>query len=183
MVERRMNHWDVVIVGGGIAGASLGAEVAAKRRTLLIEAEEHCAMHATGRSAAFWLVHYGGPFVMPLTLASRRPLEEGWPTGERSWLRQRGAITIARDYTDLRDALSMQTAKAPLLRQVKRAELEELVPGLRTGWEFGVYDLSCADIDVAGLHAACLAAFRRAGGTVVQATPLVRARRARDSWK
>ena len=34
-----MNHWDIVIVGGGIAGASLGAEVAGKRRTLIIEAE------------------------------------------------------------------------------------------------------------------------------------------------
>ena len=50
-----MNHWDIVIVGGGIAGASVGTEVAGKRRTLIIEAEEHCAMHATGRSAAFWL--------------------------------------------------------------------------------------------------------------------------------
>ncbi|HJU77794.1 MAG TPA: NAD(P)-binding protein, partial [Sphingomicrobium sp.] len=37
-----MNRFDVVIVGGGIAGASLGAEIADKRRTLILEAEEHC---------------------------------------------------------------------------------------------------------------------------------------------
>ena len=37
---------DILIVGGGIAGASVGAEVAARRRTLIIEAEEHCGVTA-----------------------------------------------------------------------------------------------------------------------------------------
>ena len=49
-----MADWDVLIVGGGIAGASLGAAIAGKRRTLIVEAESHCGAHATGRSAAFW---------------------------------------------------------------------------------------------------------------------------------
>src|SRR6476646_2942947 len=62
--------FDVIIVGGGIAGASLGAALGARRRTLIVEAEEQCGYHTTGRSAAFWLAHYGGPEVMPLTLAS-----------------------------------------------------------------------------------------------------------------
>ena len=56
-----MTDFDVVIVGGGIAGASLGAEIAAMRRTLIVEAEEQCGYHSTGRSAAFWLESYGGP--------------------------------------------------------------------------------------------------------------------------
>ena len=46
--------FDVIIVGGGIAGASLGAEVAARRKTLIVEAEAHCGYHSTGRSAAFF---------------------------------------------------------------------------------------------------------------------------------
>lgn len=176
-----MSQFDVIIVGGGIAGASLGAEIASKRRTLLIEAEEHCAMHATGRSAAFWLAHYGGAAVMPLTLASRAPLEAGWPTRERSWLRQRGGITIAREYMDLRDALSVNSRHAPL-REIERSELERAIPGLRPGWDFGVDDPSCADIDVGGLHGACLAVFRRNGGTVLCSTKLERARRWGDQW-
>ena len=176
-----MSNFDVIIVGGGIAGASLGAEIASKRRTLLIEAEEHCAMHATGRSAAFWLAHYGGPAVMPLTLASRAPLEAGWPTGERSWLRRRGAITIARQYMDLRDALSVNSRHAPL-REIKRPELERAIPGLRPGWDFGVDDPSCADIDVGGLHGACLAVFRRNGGQVLCSTQLTSARSWGDQW-
>jgi D-arginine dehydrogenase len=37
-----MAEFDVIIAGGGIAGASLGAEIAARRRTLIIEAEAQC---------------------------------------------------------------------------------------------------------------------------------------------
>jgi D-arginine dehydrogenase len=176
-----MSDFDVIIVGGGIAGASLGAEIAAKRRTLIIEAENQCGYHTTGRSAAFWLAHYGGPAVMPLTIASGPLLEQGWPAGDRSWLRRRGAITIARHYMDLREALSMNSRAAPL-SELKRGELENRVPGLRAGWDYGAWDPSCADIDVAGLHNACLAHFRRSGGTIRCSTSLSSARRRGDQW-
>ena len=70
-----MDKFDVIIVGGGIAGASLGAEIAASTRTLIIEAEDHCGYHSTGRSAAFYLESYGGPEVAKLSKASRSFLE------------------------------------------------------------------------------------------------------------
>jgi D-arginine dehydrogenase len=177
-----MSEFDVIIVGGGIAGASLGVEIAGKRRTLIIEAEEHCGYHSTGRSAAFWLAHYGGTPIIPLTVASRPLLESGWPTTERSFLRQRGAITIARHYRDLWTAMSVETAKAPRRREIKRAELDAFIPGLREGWDFGLSDESCADIDVAGLHSACLGEFRRSGGLVRTNMPLHSARRSGRGW-
>jgi D-arginine dehydrogenase len=80
--------FDVIIVGGGIAGASLGSEIAARRRTLIVEAELQCGYHATGRSAAFWLESYGGPEVAKLSSASRAFLDQ--PPGdfaERGFLR------------------------------------------------------------------------------------------------
>jgi D-arginine dehydrogenase len=177
-----MNDFDIVIIGGGIAGASLGAEVAGRRRTLIIEAEEHCAMHSTGRSAAFWLAHYGGEPIIPLTIASRPLLEQGWPAGERSWLRQRGAITIGKVYRHLWDAMSVETDKAPRRKEMNRAELDSYVPGLRKGWDFGLLDASCADIDVAGLHIACLGAFRKSGGELMPSVPLRSARRSGSQW-
>ena len=173
--------FDVIIVGGGIAGASLGAALGGRRRTLILEAEDQCGYHTTGRSAAFWLAHYGGPEVMPLTLASGPLLEEGWPTKERSWLRRRGAITIARKYVDLREALAANSPDAPLA-ELNRDALEARVPGLRQGWDFGVDDPSCADIDVAGLHQACLAHFRRSGGTILCSAPLESACRSGEQW-
>lgn len=178
-----MSDFDIVIVGGGIAGASLGARIASRARVAILEAEQHCAMHSTGRSAAFWLAHYGGAPIIPLTIASRRPLEQGWPVGERSLLHQRGAITIGKEYRHLWDAMSVETDAAPRRQEFKRPALEASIPGLRAGWDFGLLDSSCADIDVAALHNGCLALFRRAGGVVMTAMPLVRARRQGDVWE
>ena len=177
-----MSDFDIVIVGGGIAGASLGARIAAHAKVAILEAEEHCAMHSTGRSAAFWLAHYGGAPIIPLTIASRQPLEAGWPQGDRSLLHQRGAITIGTAYRHLWDAMSVETNKAPRRQEIRRPALEAVIPGLRAGWDFGLLDSSCADIDVAALHNNCLAAFRRAGGTVMTSTPLARARRENGRW-
>src|SRR5690242_2385908 len=69
--NRGSMDFDVIIAGGGSGGASLGVEIAAKRRTLIIEAEDYCGYHSTGRSAAFWLESYGGPKVALLSSASR----------------------------------------------------------------------------------------------------------------
>jgi D-arginine dehydrogenase len=176
-----MSEFDVIIVGGGIAGASLGAEIAAKRRTLIVEAEDHCAYHTTGRSAAFWLAHYGGPKVVPLTLASRPLLENGWPTGERPLIRRRGIVTIARRHMELREALAANSADAPVY-EATRQELEERIPGLKEGWDFGVWDPSCGDIDVAGLHGGCIGEFRRNGGTLTCSARLRSARRGSSGW-
>jgi 2-polyprenyl-6-methoxyphenol hydroxylase-like FAD-dependent oxidoreductase len=44
-----MNRFDIVIVGGGIAGASLGAELAGKASVLILEREDSAGYHATGR--------------------------------------------------------------------------------------------------------------------------------------
>ena len=56
---------DVVIVGAGIAGASLAAEIAGAASVVLLESESQPGYHATGRSAAFWSESYGGPLIRP----------------------------------------------------------------------------------------------------------------------
>ncbi|MDX1785603.1 MAG: FAD-dependent oxidoreductase, partial [Roseovarius sp.] len=47
-----MSTADVIVIGGGIAGVSAGAEIAADASVLLLEAEPHLGYHSTGRSAA-----------------------------------------------------------------------------------------------------------------------------------
>ena len=164
-----MSEFDVIIVGGGIAGASLGAELAAERRTLIVEAEQQCGYHATGRSAAFWLESYGGPRVALLSAASRMFLDS--PPAEFSetgFLRTRGALHLSRDgWADLPAGVES--------RRVERAELERIVPGIRREWRHAVLEPGCADIDVAALHGAYLRAFRRRGGQVATGVRLDRA--------
>lgn len=171
-----MSEFDVVIVGGGIAGASLGAEIAGKLRTLIIEAEEHCGYHSTGRSAAFFLESYGGPDVAKLTSASRNflsaPPGEFWSQG---FLRIRGDLHLARgELPTLPDTVAT--------RIVERPELEQLVPGIRPIWRRALLEPGCADIDVASLHQAFLRRFRKEGGTIATRAELVSARRSGSGW-
>ena len=171
-----MSEFDVIIVGGGIAGASLGAEIADQRRTLIIEAESHCGYHATGRSAAFWLESYGGPDVARLSTASRtfldRPPAE---FSEHGFLRTRGDLHITRD--DLPELPAGIEA-----RIVEREELERMIPGIRPAWRRALFEPGCADIDVAALHAAYLRQFRRRGGEVVTDSQLRSASRTDGRW-
>lgn len=164
-----MSEFDVIIVGGGIAGASLGAEIASKRRTLIIDAEEHCGYHSTGRSAAFYLESYGGPEVAKLTMASGGFLTNP-PSAfsDRGFLRRRGDLHLTR-------------GELPVLppevesRVVERHELEQRIPGIRPEWRRALFEPGCADIDVGALHAAYLRAFRTAGGAVRTRASLISA--------
>jgi D-arginine dehydrogenase len=171
-----MNEFDVIIVGGGIAGASLGAEIAAKRRTLIVEAEDECGYHATGRSAAFYLESYGGPEVAKLTLASRAFLAD--PPAEFS---QRGFLRVRGDVHITLDALPELPA-AVETRVVERPELERLIPGIRPQWRRALFEPGCADIDVAALHAAFLRQFRCCGGIVETGARVIRSERKGDRW-
>src|SRR3954464_4646381 len=123
-----MSDFDIIIVGGGIAGASLGAEVADKRRTLIIEAESQCGYHSTGRSAAFYLESYGGPEVAKLTVASRDFLNVTPAAfSEHGFLRTRGDLHItSSELPELPPGIES--------RIVEREELERLVPGIRPEW-------------------------------------------------
>ncbi len=157
----------IVIIGAGMAGASLAAALAGTAQIILIEAESQPGYHATGRSAAFWSESYGGPLIQPLTSASRPALAP--------FLTPRGAIHLADKagegaLTDLAAAFP-GVALAPL----DRTALEAAIPGLRRGWDRGLAEPTCADIDVAGLHGQCLAEARAGGATLLTDTRLLAA--------
>ena len=62
---------DFVVVGGGIAGASVACFLAPHARVVVLEREAQPGYHSTGRSAALFLESYGTPQVRALTRASR----------------------------------------------------------------------------------------------------------------
>ncbi len=67
--------YDFLIIGGGIAGLSVGAKIAPLGTTLLLEAEPALAYHASGRSAALYEARYGLPVTIALNEASREEHE------------------------------------------------------------------------------------------------------------
>jgi D-arginine dehydrogenase len=160
---------DIVVIGAGMAGASLAAELADHASVMILEAEDQPGYHATGRSAAFWSETYGGPWVQPLTTASRAFLQVPDPGFyDRSFLTPRGALHLADESgAAALDRLMADFADSTVeLRPLGRPELLQIIPALRPGWDRAICEPSCADIDVAALHAAYLRQAHRAGGVL-----------------
>ncbi|MBX9729332.1 MAG: FAD-binding oxidoreductase [Sphingopyxis sp.] len=171
-----MKQVDVMIVGGGIAGASLAAEVAPHASVAIIEMESQPGYHATGRSAAFWSETYGGPAIQPLTTASGDVLEGG------GFLQPLGAIQIGKPEHRARlDTFLADFAASGIA--LEEIDPREYIPGLREDWVLGVREPTCAYIDVAGLHAACIGAARKAGAEILTRAELLSARRVDGGWE
>lgn len=158
-----MTCYDFAIVGAGIAGASLAAELAQHASVLVLEAEDRPGYHATGRSAAFWEECYGGPEIVPLTLASGPWLRA------HGFLSQRGALYIGRDSERaLLDAFVERFGgTGAQFERIGRDALGAIVPGLREEWTGAVWEPACADINVAGVHQHYLGLGRRLGVELV----------------
>lgn len=176
---------DVLIVGAGIAGASLAAALAPWRRVMLIEAEDTPGYHATGRSAAFWHETYGGARVQPLSMASFDTLARPAPEfSERGFLSPRAALTIGhRSEAEAVDGFTAEfQAKGVEVVRMGAADVAAKIPGVRAEWSEAAFEAACSDIDVGALHAAYLRAAKRAGARVATGTPLESARRMGDGW-
>ncbi|MGN6820648.1 MAG: NAD(P)/FAD-dependent oxidoreductase [Sphingomonas sp.] len=168
--------YDIAIIGAGIAGAALAAEVAPHAKVLIIEAEDVAGYHATGRSAAFWEETYGGPGVQPLTAASRAPLEAG------GFLQPLGSLHIGRESErGLIEGLLTQFEDTGV--DLSLVDPRERIQGLRPEWTLAVWEPSCAYIDVAGLHAAALSRAKKAGAELVVDAALTAAQRSGDHWQ
>jgi D-arginine dehydrogenase len=82
---------DFLIVGGGIAGVSAAARLAALGSVILVEQETALAHHASSRSAALYEPHYGAAPVVALSLASADDL-----MAQPGLLSPRGVMMVAR---------------------------------------------------------------------------------------
>ncbi|MEO8249620.1 MAG: FAD-dependent oxidoreductase [Burkholderiales bacterium] len=162
---------DFLIIGGGIAGASLGHWLAPHGRVVLLERECQPGYHSTGRSAALFMESYGTAQVRALSRASRAFLQSPPPGfAEHPLLAARGAMVVAT---------AGQQAALDAHWQVLRAISENAlcltareacarVPVLRGEAVVGaVLEPDASDMDVHALHQGYLRGMRRAGGMLV----------------
>lgn len=178
--------FDIVVIGAGIAGASLASELAATHRVAMLEREAFPGYHSTGRSAALFSESYGNAAVRALSRASHDFFHDP-PAGfsEHALVRPRGAMHIARE--DQRASLERFAASADMVRSIRRVARDEalsLCPILKPESVFAAaLEEDAADVDVDTLHQGYLRRFRHAGGTLAVDAEVTRLARRGGQWQ
>jgi D-arginine dehydrogenase len=177
-----MKTADVIVIGGGIAGAFAAAEIAADgAQVLLLEMESQPGYHTTGRSAAMYEPSEGVAIVRALTRASF-PFFATPPDGftDVPLLSPRGVLMFAYDGQEMlaTDAkrngfvevdASFACAKLPLLKL--------------DGTTAILWDGDAQDVDVDALHGGRLRAFRRMKGELIVDAPVHAGKRVGATWR
>ncbi len=178
---------DVIVIGAGMAGASVAYFMAPHARVLLLEREVQPGMHATGRSAALFSETYGSPQVRTLTRASRSFLEQP-PAGFAAHriLEPRGATVVGRaDEVDIVQAMyeAMRKHTRGLVLQ-DAAALRAAVPVLRPEYaQLGLHEPGAADIDVNELQQGFLRGLKARGGRLQLDVAIEAIEHGADGWR
>jgi D-arginine dehydrogenase len=178
---------DFIIVGAGIAAASVGYFLAPHGRVLLLEREAQPGYHATGRSAALFFESYGTPQVRALTQASRAFFDAPPPGfAEHALLGARGAMMVAAPGQEahLQAHWEILRALSPRGQRLDAQGACERTPVLRRERVLGaVYEPDAADMDVHAIHQGFLRGVRRGGGRIVCDAPVTALQRAGGTWR
>lgn len=185
MGQATTKNVDCIVIGAGIAGASVAAALAADASVALLEAEPHAGYHATGRSAALYSALYGNATIRALTRASLGHFQAPPPgAAGPALLRERDTLFLVgagqealaegfRADADVRErtaALGVDEvlARVPLLQRDRIAG--------------ALLDTTSADIEVDLLHQGFLRAARAAGAQLQLGTRLQGLARDGSGW-
>ena len=177
---------DVLIIGGGMAGGALAANLAgAGRSVVIVETESHVGYHATGRSAAVFSQTYGGSVVRALSTASRAFFFDP-PAGfaDQPLVRPRGQLHVADAASEANlDAFAGQADIAAVTRRLSASAVRDLSPVLRPDRvACGLLEPDARDIDVDGLQQAYLRRFRVNGGGLRLGAKVTGLQRREGGW-
>jgi D-arginine dehydrogenase len=164
------NVADVIVIGAGIAGASIAYFLAPHARVLVLEREAHAGVHSTGRSAALFSETYGSAQVRALTRASRRFFDRP-PAGfaQHALLTPRGSLIFTGAAQAARlHALHDEFRRHTQVQWLDAAALRECVPVLKPECAgIGLLEPGACDIDVHELHQGFLRGLRAQRGRVL----------------
>jgi D-arginine dehydrogenase len=179
---------DVVVVGGGIAGASVGYELAATRTVALLEADRALARHSTARSAASYIPGHGNAEVRALIAASgpryARLVEE---LDTPPLLTTRAVLQVAFDEVGeqvLAADLAEQAGEPGAPQPLDPAEAQRRCPALAPGRISAAAVVEgAADIDTEALHQGYVRGLRARRGSVHAGAPVTAIERRGAGWR
>lgn len=168
---------DFLVIGGGVVGLSLALEARRRHpgaRVTLLEKEEACGLHASGRNSG---VLHAGFYYTADSLKARFTRD-----GQRRWtaycaerglrINRCGKLVVARsekDHAGLDELMRRARANGVELHEVTEAEARELEPRARTHGR-ALWSPSTASVDPAEVMASLVGDARRAGVQVLAGT-------------
>ena len=175
---------DILVIGGGMAGASVAAELAAEARVILLEMEAQPGYHTTGRSAAMYEPTYGPRAMRALTRA-------GYDTfanppeifGPGPLISPRASLFIAtEEERPLLEATRDEVGR-DAFENLTPEQIRAAVPILREGHAVdGALNRGGSDIDVGRMHQGYLKMLRARGGQVVTGAEVTALARKDGNW-
>ncbi len=181
-----MTTVDFLVIGAGIAGASVASELIRHGSVVILEAEDHPGYHTTGRSASMFLEFHSNATLRALVRRSR-PFFDSLPDAfaAQPILSNRGVLFIARsdqlnslariideNYEDSARVVSgdhqLAVSKHPALRPESVAAC--------------LWNPDAMDIDVHALLHGFLRAFRQSGGQLQTGERVTALRRHGRCW-
>lgn len=173
-------HYDVVVVGGGIAGVSLAYELSSDRTVAVLDKEDQLATHTTGRSAALYFPDYGNDTVRGLTRASRTDFDRlAGELGTPPLLSPRDVLFVSDDDS----AASRRALTGTGARLIPTSEAPSLCPVIvpdRLAWTARAQAM---DIEVMALHGGYVSGLLRRGGTILRRAAVTGMQRRGDRWR
>lgn len=176
---------DFIVIGAGIAGASVAALLAKDATVILLEREDHPGVHSTGRSAALFSAIYGNETVRALSRASRAFFAE--PPADfctTALIKPRGSLFLASEAQIERlDGFAALPDIAPMTQRLSAAETIALCPALRSDYiAGGLLEPQSTDIEVHELHQGYLRLFKQREGTLITETGVEGLERIDGGW-
>jgi D-arginine dehydrogenase len=166
---------DFLVVGGGIAGASVGARLSGLGTVRLLEGEPALGYHASGRSAALYEAQYGLPSTVALNIASGPYHCEA----HGGYLSPRGLLMVA---TTAQAGDFADEARMLGLREIGLDEAHAMVPILSDAVARAAHHDEAWDIDTDRMIQDFARTIRQAGGAVQTGQTVTGIRRMDTGW-
>jgi D-arginine dehydrogenase len=173
---------DFLVVGAGIAGASVAARLAETHSVMVCDMEERAGYHTTGRSAASYEPNYGPPPMLALTRASAHFFHEP-PQGfaDAPLLSHRDSLFLEAQGQDEHTAKFL--AQASALDEISIADTKKRLPILRDGYATRAFlDRHTADMDVDLIHRGFIKMAKAHGAQFLLSAPVQGIERQDGAW-
>ena len=176
------NSFDFIVIGAGIAGATVGAHLAEHGSVAVLEMEDRAGYHTTGRSAAAYEPNYGPKPILAFARASGAFFNAP-PEGFADTPLLTKRLSLMLQPTRQNENAKMFLSDAESVEEISISDIKTLWPIYRDGYATrGFIDHSTGDLDVDLIHRGYLKLFKKRGGKIFLSAPAQKIVKRAKNW-